>query len=113
MGESSRKKETLKQFIIERDELFQNLTLQTATAYWRKRCLPPPVGPDVPLATAHKARLHWLGATDAMLHESRQWLLENGYKVTLRGAEPLTPVTRDEQRKRLGMQPINPENNDA
>jgi hypothetical protein len=27
------------------------------------------------LATVHKARLQWLNATDAMLEESRNWLL--------------------------------------
>ncbi len=37
--------------------------------------------PIVPLATVHKARLQWLGATDDMLAESRAFLFDHGYEA--------------------------------
>lgn len=92
--------------MAERNEVMRNPTLENALAYWNKRGFPPPVSPDTPLATVHKARLHWLDATDAMLRESQEWLLANGYKVTVQDMPPLTPETRDAQRKAHGMSPL-------
>lgn len=80
----------------------RNPTLETATAYWVKHNYPPPVRFDVPLAMTHKARLQWLWSTDQMLAESIQWLEANGYETTLKGAPPLTPERRDEERKMFG-----------
>lgn len=92
--------------MAERDELLRNPTFEGAHAYWKKAGFPPLVDPSVPLATVHKGRLHWLHATDAMLQESRDWLLANGYSVYFKGAEPLTPEIRDAQRKKLGWPPL-------
>jgi hypothetical protein len=52
----------------------------------------------VPLIAMHKARLQWLGATDAMLAESMEWLIARGYETTMQGAPPLTPQRRDAAR---------------
>jgi hypothetical protein len=54
----------------------------------------------------HKARLQWLDATDAMLAESQQWLKDNGYLATMKGATPLTPQNRDAQRMQHGRPPL-------
>ena len=99
-------KQKLDAFMAERDALFRQPTLAAATAYWARYGFPPPVKPTVPLAMTHKARLHWLEATDVMLAESVQWLKDNGYQATMRGAPPLTPQTRDHERMRLGRAPL-------
>lgn len=96
----------LRKFLEERDALYQNPTLEAATAYWEKHDLPTPMHPSVPLAMVHKARLQWLDATDAMLEESKQWLIANGYKTSHKGVEPLTPERRDADRKFLGKKPL-------
>ena len=98
--------EALRAFLAERDELFRNPTMETATAYWEKQKFPTPVDPSVPLATVHKGRLQWLDATDTMIAESMQWLLAHDYEPTLMGAPPLTPETRDAQRKLLRKPPL-------
>lgn len=98
--------EALRAFLAERDALFCNLTMETATAYWEKQKFPTPVDSTVPLASAHKGRLQWLDATDAMIAESMQWLLARGYEPTLMGAPPLTPESRDAQRKLLRKPPL-------
>jgi hypothetical protein len=97
---------SLREFIAKRDALFNNLTLEAATAHWNEAGFPPPVHPLVPLAAMHKARLQWLGATDAMLAESKQWLQDNDFGATMRGGAPLDPMTRDHQRMRLGKPPL-------
>jgi hypothetical protein len=60
--------------------------------------------PDVPLAALHKARLQWLGATDAMLAESIGWLTMRGYETSSRAlgvgarsdvASTAEPITYD------------------
>ena len=96
----------LRQFVSKRDALFRNLTLETATAYWNATSMELQPDSTVPLATAHRARLHWLDATDEMLAESTQWLKDNGYQTTVRGGQPLTPGTRDLQRMKLGKPPL-------
>ena len=106
MSEHQRREKQMRAFLAERDNLMRNPTLEAARAHWDKRGFPTPVAPDVPLATVHKARLHWLDATDAMLRESEEWLLANGYEVTTRGLPPLTPEKRDADRAALGMPPL-------
>jgi hypothetical protein len=106
MSEHQYRKKQMQAFLAERDELFRNPTLDGALAYWKDHDYPPPVDPNVPLATVHKARLHWLGATDAMLQESQEWLLANGYEATIAGSPPLTPETRDAERRSHGMPPL-------
>ena len=106
MSEHQYRKKQMQAFLAERDELMRNPTLEGARAYWNKRGFPPPVSPDTPLATVHKARLHWLDATDAMLRESQEWLLANGYNTTVKGSPPLTPETRDAERRSHGMPPL-------
>ena len=96
----------LKAFLAERDALFRNPTPEAALTFWNHQGFPAPYSEDVPLATVHKARLQWLGATDAMLAESSLWLHEHHYKTTLRGGDPLTPQTRDEQRVMHGKPPL-------
>lgn len=91
----------------QRDELFRNLTHETATAWWRTAKHPKPLDPSVPLAAAHKARLQWLGATDEMLAESMEWLIENNYSTTFRDMPPLTPEQRDAERISHGWEPLN------
>jgi hypothetical protein len=106
VSEHQYRKKQMQAFLAERDELMRNPTLEDARAYWDKRNFPPPVSPDTPLATVHKARLHWLDATDAMLRESQEWLLANGYNTTVKGSPPLTPETRDAERRMHGMPPL-------
>lgn len=96
----------LTKFLAERDALFHDMTLERVTAYWNAQGFPPPVHPLVPLAAMHKARLQWLGATDAMLVESAQWLKDHDYGVTMKGSDPLNPVTRDFQRMQQGKPPL-------
>ena len=96
----------LQVFLARRNALFRNLTLEAATAHWHEQGFPPPVDPLVPLGAAHKARLQWLDATDAMLAESVKWLEDNGYETTSKGAPPLTPKQRDADRATLGKPPL-------
>ena len=93
-------------FKAKRDALFRNLTLEAATAHWNESGFPEPVHPLVPLAAMHKARLQWLDATDEMLAESKEWLKANDYGVTMKGARPLDPITRDFERMGRGQPPL-------
>jgi hypothetical protein len=97
--------EELQKFLVERDALFRNPTEEAAREWWHKNGYPPPVSPSVPLASVHKGRLQWLDATDDMLCESRDWLIDHGYNVTMKGALPLTPHQRDADRALLGKKP--------
>jgi hypothetical protein len=107
MSEHQRRERATKAFLAERDEVLRNPTFENATTFWKKQNFPPPVEPDVPLATIHKARLHWLDATDAMLRESVEWLRANGYDEHIHGViPPLTPETRDAQRVERGFLPL-------
>jgi hypothetical protein len=106
MSEHQWREKQVRAFLAERDGLFRNPTLDGALAYWKDHDFPPPVDPSVPLATVHKARLHWLDATDAMLRESQEWLLANGYETTIKGVPPLTPETRDAERRSHGVPPL-------
>jgi hypothetical protein len=90
----------------ERDNLFLKPTLEGAQEYWRKNFSDTWLRPDVPLASIHKARLQWLNATDAMLKESEEWLITNGYLTSFKGAPPLTPDQRDYERVQRGMKPL-------
>jgi hypothetical protein len=97
----------LEQHLTARSALFRNPTLEAAAAWWRgARPRESPLSPLTPLASVHKARLQWLDATDAMLAESLAWLKEHGWEPTLAGAPPLTPETRDANRKILGKPPL-------
>jgi hypothetical protein len=98
----------IEEYNRKRDSLFRDMTLEHALKLWaespdRDTRL---ARPDVPLAAAHKARLQWLDATDAMLTESVIWLTEHGYETTLNGAPPLTPERRDADRKLIGKPPL-------
>jgi hypothetical protein len=96
----------LKAFLAMRNDVFRDPTLEKARALWDSQGFPAPVAEDVPLGALHKARTHWLDATDAMLAESAQWLKDHGYKGTMRDADPLTPETRDAQRALVGKSPL-------
>lgn len=96
----------LKAFLERRDAVFMDPTLEKARAFWDSQGFPAPVAEDVPLGAVHKARTHWLDATDAMLAESAAWLKDHGYKGTMRDDDPLTPETRDAQRGVLGKPPL-------
>ena len=104
MSEHKRREKQLAAYLAERDALFLDPNPQAALAHWKKYGFPGPVA--LPLAAIHKARLQWLDATDAMLQESREWLEAHAYATDLRGAPPLTPETRDAQRKALGRLPL-------
>ena len=106
MSEHKRREKQVAAYLAERDALFRDPNPGGALAHWKKYGYPKPVAPSVPLAIIHKARLQWLNATDAMLQESREWLKEHNYELDVRGAPPLTPETRDAQRKALGMPPL-------
>jgi hypothetical protein len=106
MSEHKRREKQLAAYLAERDALFRDPNPQAALAHWKKYGYAKPVAPSVPLAVIHKARLQWLDATDAMLQESREWLEAHAYETDLRGAPPLTPETRDAQRKALGRLPL-------
>ena len=107
MSEHKRREKQLKAYLAERDALFRDPNPAGALAHWKKYGLPEkPVAPSAPLAVVHKARLQWLDATDTMLQESREWLEEHAYETDLRGAPPLTPETRDAERKARGLLPL-------
>jgi hypothetical protein len=106
LSEHRRREKALKAYLAERDALFQNPNPKDALVHWKKYGAPEPVAPSVPLAAVHKARLQWLDATDAMLTESLEWLEAHNYDIDLRGAPPLTPETRDAQRKERGKLPL-------
>jgi hypothetical protein len=96
----------MKQLLDERNALFANPNLVDATKWWIAQGFPKPSRFDVPLATVHKARLQWLGATDEMITESMAWLLANDYDTTMNGAPPITPEQRDAERAEQGMPPL-------
>lgn len=98
----------LQKDINERNAIFANPTLEAATAWLRKKFGEKLVlvQSDVPLASAHKARLQWIGASDAMMEESRSWLVSHGYDTTFYGAPPLTPDQRDADRMSRGLPPL-------
>jgi hypothetical protein len=98
--------DALRQFLRDRDDLFRNPTLDKAMKMWYMAGNGPPAKDDVPLASVHKARLQWLEATDAMIFESTQWLIDHGYEVTFKGAPPLTPQQRDADRVTVGKKPL-------
>lgn len=99
--------EELKKVLEIRDALFNNMTVENATKYWKDQGLEIDwARPDVPLAAAHKARLQWLDVTDEMIEESVKWLEANGYNKTYSEMPPLTPETRDAQRIALGKTPL-------
>jgi hypothetical protein len=93
-------------FIARRDALFRNPTLEAAKTFGHE----PPGGwldpINGPLAAVHKARLQWINATDAMLAESKAWLVARGYGTSFDGAPPLTPERRDQERAARGMRPL-------
>jgi hypothetical protein len=97
-------------YLAKREALFRNPTLEGATALMVDAGVSVDLGalerPDVPLAALHKARLQWLGATDAMLAESIGWLTMRGYQTSSRGAPPLRPERRDKQRAARGLAPL-------
>jgi hypothetical protein len=97
-------------YLAKREALFRHPTLEGATALMEESGsgVDPAAleRPDVPLAALHKARLQWLGATDAMLAESIGWLTTRGYQTSSRGAAPLTPERRDQQRAARGLPPL-------
>lgn len=96
----------LKEFLAERNAVFRNPTLELATAFWERQGLPTPSDKKVPLASVHKARLQWLGATNYQIKESLSWLKRNGYGSEMHGAPPLTPERRDADRVSLGKKPL-------
>jgi hypothetical protein len=96
----------LQLFIAERDRLFRNPDAVDALAWWHKHTAEAPSDHRVPLAAVHKARLHWLDATDAMLAESKRWLEANGFDLTWQGIPPLNPEQRDSERALLGKPPL-------
>jgi hypothetical protein len=57
------------------------------------------------LATVHKVRLQWLGATDAMLADSRAFLFDHGYAAGL-NIRAYTSKTRDGERAKHGLAPL-------
>jgi hypothetical protein len=113
MNESKRRsnrkelhEQQLKEFLEKRDALFNNPSIEEALAL-----VPPPPGGWLdpthgPLATIHKARLQWLSITDKQIEESIHWLIMHNYKTDWQGAAPLTPETRDKERKQQGLQPL-------
>jgi hypothetical protein len=99
----------VQEFNEKRDALFRDMTLEHAIKVFDEQLFGDKrdwARPDVPLAAAHKARLQWLDATDAMLEESIRWLTERGYETSWQGAPPLTPEQRDADRKTLGKPPL-------
>jgi hypothetical protein len=75
-------------YLVKREALFRNPTLEGATALMVDAGAGVDLGalerPDVPLAALQKARLQWLGATDAMLAESIGWLTMRGSLAAIR-----------------------------
>jgi hypothetical protein len=98
-------KQTLDEYLAAREALFRNPSDEGARALWSSEGYAPPAYPTVPLATVHKARLHWLDATDAMLAESRAFLFNNGYEAGL-NIRAYTSKSRDAARVKLGVAPL-------
>jgi hypothetical protein len=69
----------LRNYLRRRNKVLRNPTMKGAMELWDENRLGKPSSPDVPLAGLHKARLHWLGATPAMIRESQQWLADHGF----------------------------------
>jgi hypothetical protein len=96
----------LKEFFEKRDALFNNPTVEGALAFGPS----PPGGwldpTNGPLAAVHKARLQWINVTDKQIEESMHWLTMHNYETSSKGAPPLTPERRDEERKQRGLQPL-------
>jgi hypothetical protein len=99
----------LREFNRKRDFLFRNLTLAAAKVHLKEMGITQFEREDVALATAHKARLQWLEATNDMITESIAWLTEHGYETTYHGAPPLTPEKRDSDRVEIGKKPLGEE----
>jgi hypothetical protein len=105
---------TIEEYIKKRDELFRNPTLEAATEFFKGRDIGGNYARlDVPLASVHKARLHWIEATDEMLEESKRWLIDHKYDPTFQGAQPYTPEKRDEERAQRGLPPLKRDKNET
>jgi hypothetical protein len=99
----------LQEYNARRDALFRNPTTEGAVALLKETGVTQFDRDDVPLATVHKARLQWLGATNEMITESIVWLKDHGYLTTFKGAPPLTPAQRDADRVSIGKKPLGEE----
>ena len=96
--------QTLDGYLAALEALFRNPNDEVARAWWTSEGHAPPLHPDVPLATVHKARLQWLNATDDMLAESRAYLFDHGYEgINIRA---YTTKTRDAERAKRGLPPL-------
>jgi hypothetical protein len=93
-------------YLEKHDALFRNPSLEAVTKFYKDQGHEDWARPDVPLASLHKARLQWLDVTDEMIKESMEWLRQHHYANTWREAPPLTPETRDAQRKAMGKEPL-------
>ena len=91
-------KQTLDEYLAAREVLFRNPSEERARVWWTSEGYAPPLHPTVPLATVHKARLHWLDATDDMLTESRAFLVDHGYEAGLN----IRAYTSNEPGRRAG-----------
>jgi hypothetical protein len=98
--------EEIRAFNERRDALFRNPTIKGAKEILAEQGITQFDREDVPLATVHKARLQWLGATNEMITESIAWLKDHGYQTTFKGAPPLTPEQRDADRVSIGKKPL-------
>ncbi len=96
--------QTLNAYLASCEALFRNPSDKAARAWWTSEGYAPPAHPGVPLETVHKARLQWLDATDAMLAESRAFLLDHGYAG--RHIRAYTSRTRDAERAKRGLPPL-------
>jgi hypothetical protein len=94
-------------FIRKRDAAFNDLTPENAAAFAKSQGIM--TAPLIALASLHKARLQWLHATNAQFKESLAWLEEHGCAPTFRDIPPLTPDTRDAQRRALRLGPLDME----
>ena len=99
----------LREYNERRDALFRNPTTEGAVALLKEMGVTQFDRDDVPLATVHKGRLQWLGATNEMITESIAWLKDHDYETTFKGAPPLTPEQRDSDRVSIGKKPLGEE----
>ena len=98
----------LAEHLAKRNALFRQPDNADVMAWWCEEMgSVEPVDPLVPMAALHKARLQWLDATNDMLEQSKLWLVENGFSADWKGAEPLTPESRDADRAAIGKPPLN------